>query len=269
MSKHCSFCEYSGHNIRCCNSPLVNIVFESFKNIFDENITNACYWHINNQAENMSRGNIEDNLIISFNNKLANHGYNIIDIKTILYKFAPPFYYSSNGNGNRKKNYEKGLYKYLASCMFNFYDEKLWFCNVLRNKKLVINGYERYSDECIYDYAIDICYYDNEVLELINNGNGFEIILPVPEIINRKSQCADTDKLKNCLTKIKTQMRDCENECVDCSICLENVNKNKFIKFNCSHEFCEDCVTSLFNKNLLNCALCRKSITDLSLSVEN
>lgn len=50
------------------------------------------------------------------------------------------------------------------------------------------------------------------------------------------------------------------NENMDCSICLENKSKSTFVKFDCHHEFCKDCVVQCLqnnNKNVLCCALCR------------
>jgi len=46
----------------------------------------------------------------------------------------------------------------------------------------------------------------------------------------------------------------------DCSICLENKSNSTFVKFDCQHEFCKDCVVQCLQnntKNVLCCALCR------------
>jgi hypothetical protein len=57
-----------------------------------------------------------------------------------------------------------------------------------------------------------------------------------------------------------TNNKNTDNENMDCSICLENKSNDTFVKFDCQHEFCKDCVVQCLqnnNKNVLCCALCR------------
>lgn len=59
-----------------------------------------------------------------------------------------------------------------------------------------------------------------------------------------------------------------------CSICLEdNINYNKFVKLNCLHQFCEDCIEKIliFQKENSHpkCALCRLKITSLNVKKED
>jgi hypothetical protein len=70
--------------------------------------------------------------------------------------------------------------------------------------------------------------------------------------------------------KIQTSFTNCLdiNEC-ECGICYENKQKTSFIKLNCGHEFCKDCIkNSLKNVRSENpqCAFCRAEIKNMELS---
>jgi hypothetical protein len=59
------------------------------------------------------------------------------------------------------------------------------------------------------------------------------------------------------------------NESKECSICLEDqICCNNMVKLNCNHEFCVDCMISLFKSDALHntCSLCRSSIKSLSVN---
>jgi late competence protein required for DNA uptake (superfamily II DNA/RNA helicase) len=62
------------------------------------------------------------------------------------------------------------------------------------------------------------------------------------------------------------------NEKCECEICHEeNENKN-FVKLNCGHEFCKDCIKkSLQNEKKVTpcCALCRGDITNFDVYEES
>lgn len=72
--------------------------------------------------------------------------------------------------------------------------------------------------------------------------------------------------------EIKTHIIENDNGCLDekceCDICYENFDKINFIRLNCTHEFCKDCLKkSLQNetKPIPCCALCRKQITNFNV----
>lgn len=53
------------------------------------------------------------------------------------------------------------------------------------------------------------------------------------------------------------------NETCECNICLEEKEKNKFVKFGCNHEFCKDCTIKtlrLDQRDTPCCALCRREV---------
>jgi hypothetical protein len=64
------------------------------------------------------------------------------------------------------------------------------------------------------------------------------------------------------LLDIKNETNE-TNETNDCNICYENKEKHLFVKFDCDHEFCKECVVqSLINdrRHYPRCALCRGEI---------
>jgi hypothetical protein len=69
---------------------------------------------------------------------------------------------------------------------------------------------------------------------------------------------------------IKTNIVKCSQaEQCECSICYDAKEKETFVKLNCGHEFCKDCVKqTLKNVGTENpkCALCRAEIKDMELS---
>jgi len=71
---------------------------------------------------------------------------------------------------------------------------------------------------------------------------------------------------------IETKIVECQQseEC-DCNICYENYMKNTFVKLNCGHEFCKECMKQSL-KNVRTerpqCAFCRAEIKNFELSSE-
>lgn len=69
---------------------------------------------------------------------------------------------------------------------------------------------------------------------------------------------------------IQTNIVECSKteEC-ECSICYEGKEKKSFVKLNCGHEFCKDCIKeSLKNVRTESpqCAFCRAEINNIELS---
>ena len=62
-----------------------------------------------------------------------------------------------------------------------------------------------------------------------------------------------------------------ESEDKDCSICLEYVDKQHILKYNCSHEFCCECSLQHIKSKTSHpiCALCRTPINSITTSLEN
>jgi hypothetical protein len=93
-----------------------------------------------------------------------------------------------------------------------------------------------------------------EILMLFNYRNDLEVILNInSEIIKY-----------NFITTVKEFNKKEQDEKCDCSICLENLEKEKFVKLGCNHEFCGDCLIGTIKATKSNnprCAFCREDIT--------
>ena len=53
-----------------------------------------------------------------------------------------------------------------------------------------------------------------------------------------------------------------ENE--DCPICYVRLENKTFVKLGCSHYFCKNCIKGCVDRKILNCPMCRSSITEIS-----
>jgi hypothetical protein len=72
---------------------------------------------------------------------------------------------------------------------------------------------------------------------------------------------------------IQTSIVECThtNEC-ECGICYEGKIQPEFVKLNCGHEFCKDCIKEyLHNVRTENpqCAFCRSEIKNMELSTQD
>jgi hypothetical protein len=62
-----------------------------------------------------------------------------------------------------------------------------------------------------------------------------------------------------------------QTEQCECSVCYEGKEKQTFVKLNCGHEFCKDCIKQyLQNVRTENpqCALCRSEIKNIELTTQ-
>jgi hypothetical protein len=86
----------------------------------------------------------------------------------------------------------------------------------------------------------------------------------VSRFLNINSQVINSQVIKyNFTTMIETLEKKEQDEKCECSICFENLEKEKFAKLNCSHEFCSDCLVSSIKANNTRCAFCRTDIRNI------
>lgn len=79
------------------------------------------------------------------------------------------------------------------------------------------------------------------------------------------------DRKFHITTKISEKQDDLEEEC-ECNICYDEHEKKNFVKLDCGHEFCKDCIKqSLQNERRKTpcCAFCRADIKNFELKVES
>ena len=53
----------------------------------------------------------------------------------------------------------------------------------------------------------------------------------------------------------------------NCNVCLENINKNSMIMFQCGHGCCEKCATAII-KTTHKCHMCRDNVSELRICKE-
>jgi len=72
---------------------------------------------------------------------------------------------------------------------------------------------------------------------------------------------------------LTTENNPSENltEICNCSICWDDKEKSEFVKLNCNHEFCKDCMKTTLapaSRSNLCCALCRSDVTTISIRTQ-
>ena len=92
------------------------------------------------------------------------------------------------------------------------------------------------------------------------------------EIFQRVNESTPTKHKFNIYTKVSeiTPTNMCEN--IECCICYEKYEKKQFVKLDCGHEFCKDCIKNSLNheiKEIPCCAFCRADIKNLEFRLES
>lgn len=140
------------------------------------------------------------------------------------------------------------------------------------------NVYNIISDIMLYEYPNDNLFsmqninrntirrntirYINPISNFDNNSDviNFSMVLNATELFE------EIDNYNNSKNKIITILENPGSECQDyeCPICYDILNKTKFVKLICKHEFCSECVLKTMKTNTeLSCALCRKNTKQL------
>ena len=144
-----------------------------------------------------------------------------------------------------------------------------WLKNPLyfRLLKSYLNLPGRGTDQEIRDYMIYLYRY------LVITKNGL-----FPHIIRIRNQYANYHYLLDTIpatlntrqygiiVQHKTTLND--NSLEACAICYEDYTQSNFVKTNCEHLFCQNCVTGMItilpNNKTLSCPMCRSNINHLS-----
>jgi len=113
------------------------------------------------------------------------------------------------------------------------------------------------------------------IQELLQNEHNlytmmFADIIRFIEIIRSITERPLLNRKFHIKTKISDDQTNLEDKC-ECNICYEEREKKTFIKLDCGHEFCKDCIKqSLQNEQRQNpcCAFCRSDIKNFELKLE-
>jgi hypothetical protein len=118
------------------------------------------------------------------------------------------------------------------------------------------------SDESVLQFTFNRNATRSDLIHVLEIYRQFIFINTSPE------QAMDNRKFD-----IQTNIVDCvhTNEC-ECNICYESKTKTEFVKLNCGHEFCKDCIKQSL-KNVITenpqCAFCRAEIINMELTTED
>ena len=238
--RSCSFCRRAGHNILTCNSRLLR----NFEAMCINNITS-----INNSI----------NIDILFREFLLSQALND---SYLIKSFAIRYCRASLRNN-------------IYICINNIIDYFNPFIEYRRNLLIQINSQQSIEEN---QQNNDLSQFINNSANILSNNNNnnnnnisiawsmlfIDMILSIHESnINRKFDI-----------KININENiDILNEKCDCKICYEEYENNKnFVKLDCGHEFCKDCIKkSLQNEKKITpcCAFCRKDIIKFDVYEES
>lgn len=104
----------------------------------------------------------------------------------------------------------------------------------------------------------------------VNNEDNIVIGVLLLDFLRRFSNTIRGNQELNRKFDIKRTITECSelNEC-ECGICYDAKAKPEFIKYNCGHQFCKDCVKQSLQNiqgRELTCAFCRVEIKQMEIS---
>jgi len=97
---------------------------------------------------------------------------------------------------------------------------------------------------------------------------GFMFIDMIMEIHNESERISRKFDIKTSLAENK----DCLEEKCECSICYEYYENKHFVKLNCGHEFCKDCIKQTLQNDRRQtpcCAFCRTEMKNFEYKSES
>jgi hypothetical protein len=246
----CSFCRRAGHNItRCDSQPIRMFERETLNFIQLLNLRSELRVQDISNTENLRRYLLgealnDSALVRAFAIRLcgASTRSNLDTcIELTIEYFMPRIQYGETNNQNIQENQPAARPNSRRGRRFGF-------------SELSVPYYEMGERTTIETESILYAMMFIEMIRLINTSSETEI-----------------DR-KFCIkTKISENQDDLEEKC-ECNICYDMHEKQKFIKLDCGHEFCKDCIKqSLQNETRETpcCAFCRADIKFLELRLES
>lgn len=236
--KCCSFCRKSGHYVSTCNSNYLRD-FESL-----------CL-----QAITLFNDNVE----LNFRNYLLTEYFlatdrfylRIAKSFTIRYCKGP-----TRSNVNICINYLLNYFKPIIQFRVNLLREQI-------NNNSVINEDLLQQVTNFISNSANVMQ-ENNSIAMMNALLFMDMIMSIHEISKNKKHKF------NIKMDIKKDINE-DNEICECNICYEENKNINFVKFDCGHKFCKDCVkNSLQNEKRENycCAFCRKEIKNFNFAEE-
>jgi len=251
----CSFCRTPGHNITRCNSERIH-VFERNLFIFIQILV----------SERQNNILIMENLRQYLLNR-ALHNPSLVRVFAIT------------RCGARSTSYMDHCIILIIQFIQPFIIELIH--NTERNNETSVHqetlGEESQLVRHLHERERQIDFSQLGIQEIVENETNlyatmFADIIRFIDIIRRMSQTqtSDLNRKFQIKTKISDNIEKLEEKC-ECNICYEERENKLFVKLDCGHEFCKDCIRqSLQNEQRQNpcCAFCRADIKSFELKSE-
>lgn len=246
--RRCSFCRRAGHNITRCNSQAIGIFERETLNYIEIIIITQIPSRIENLRHHLLNEAIYDsNLLRAFAIRRcgANTRTNMASCIDLIIQYFMPVIQSTQ---TRYQNIQEARAAEQAQSAEPLQRrDRIFDLSELTLPYLEMNG------QRIFGVESSMMFF--EMIRSINNINSLE---------------ARLDRKFNIKTKISEKQDDLEEKC-ECNICYEESEKQHFVKYNCGHEFCKDCIKkSLQNESKIKpcCAFCRADITNFEFKTE-
>ena len=243
----CSFCRRSGHNILRCNSQAIRI-FER-----------SCVDFIN-----IGRIERNEHQLQRFRNYLLNE---TLGNPNIVRAFA-----IRRCNSTTRSN--------MDVCIQNI----MLYFTPLFNEEHTIEPHQISEPaqpaeaDTVAAESPSMPFMSRLATQLIENNNLHDAmaVMLFVEMITGINQTIEMEMIQNRKFNINTKIIENNlinlHELCECNICFEDCEKKNFIKLDCKHEFCKDCIKkSLQNerRQIPCCAFCRAEIKNLELNLES
>jgi hypothetical protein len=258
----CSFCSNPSHNIRNCDSHLIQYYYTNINQQYIDclalNTINPLLIFTTTVSRIYNLPTIKA-VSVKYTNSNAylnknQHIFRLFQHFTLLpntiYTHNPLQNYSNNNN--LLPNTPDQLPSYAQDLNTNYEEPEdiHWYIDRTPNSNFVIPISQR-----IY-ISLDLL---NEYIEASDD------YIPIPRNLNNEF---DSTSKKYSIMPILTVDNNTDNELEDCPICYEQFGSNDSVRLNCNHRFCGSCILSTlshhrFKDGSPGCALCRQNITTI------
>lgn len=248
LVRRCSFCRRAGHNITRCNSEIITI--------FERQTLDVIQLILSQGQEHITN-------IASLRRYLLNKA---LEQPNLIRAFA-----ISRCGVNSRSNIDACIIVIIQYFITDLIQ------NNNENIEEISTSEERQSSEPSNSNEIwrQFEFSEMGIQELLENEDNlyammFSDIIRFIHIIREISIRSQLNRKFHIKTKISDDQDDMEQKC-ECNICYEEREKKLFVKLDCGHEFCKDCIRqSLQNERraIPCCAFCRGDIKNLEIKLE-
>ena len=240
--RRCSFCRMTGHNITRCNSEAINI--------FERQTLDVIQLIVSQGQENTTN-------IASLRRYLLNKA---LEQPNLIKAFA-----IRRCGLNSRSNIDACIIVIIQYFMTDLI-ENIQEIETMEETQPVDPLNQRWRQFELSETGI------RELLENEHNlyAMMFADIIRFIDIIRAISMRSQLNRKFHIKTKISDDQYGLEEKC-ECNICYEEREKKMFVKLDCGHEFCKDCIIqSLQNerRQIPCCAFCRGDIKNIELKLE-